>query len=845
MPESSEPVQALGAKVLNTPEAQLRGTGVKWVIANGVKIDARLNQLQAEIDSLPAYEGKSQRQERNHLLMVRANLVSSLQNDANTRSQLWKEISELPNEPLRKGEQNLHDLALVVAKFSMGAPLTEEEMKMKANGMPIIQNAQLVQMKLALQNRDPAREDGNKAVSPSFMRLIAGKLPTLEAVIESNQALLEGTPGVAEEGAVPPKLSEAPSKEEIIAERKAVGEEYDKASQQTQPTQQTQGASAQPSPSMPTWKVAWKRGRTTGTSQVSAPNIQQAKMEALKQLKAENVPGQISIGLAEQAEQQDLFPSEQQPLINRAKELARRGSPISVNRYQRRLKGNTPEEKLADAKQRLTSFAIGMKSKYGQTVRFNEDKKSKKPFTATPMEDGSVEITINPDYFVRNDPEFNNRSMAEEIFHAADIIASNLEADKAGRTDKRAYWMERRSGLYNKLRDIGRTNETVARAILSSASLYADLENKEGGLSVDDTIGMLDQDQSFNDAAFMSELLRQLNSVRTTEGVVEIKRAERDTKSGKYNSLKEAIGFVTNYLKQVYRAIRGIRDGLKDNPEVAQELDATLQSIRDVLDEKDTEEPPLDSGLVKKLKDRGLTTAEINKMTPEEAQNRANAPIQGPVEGLNPERLKNQKSNNVRGTKYGGVKFDYIVVPRGKLNNMAGTELQPRNRSGDQDYTKEALDRANELDPTKLLQGNELDTGAPTVIASGDNPYGISQDGFDIIAGHGRNESIGIAPDERRQAYIDEMRRMYPELNDEINSILESGEMPVLVRKINWDESLINDIVDAFEKLSANMEGHSQTEERGRPPPEPKDLEDMIEVVTDLVKRSKRERSLD
>jgi hypothetical protein len=788
MPEGSEPMQALGAKALNTPEAQLRGTGVKWVIANGIKIDARLNQLQAEIDSLPASEGRDLRQERNHLLMMRASLVGSLQNDANIRSQLWKEISELPNEPLRKGEQNLHDLALVVAKFSMGAPLTEEEMKMKANGMPIIQNAQLVQMKLALQNRDPAREDGNRAVSPSFMRLIAGKLPTLEAVIESNQALLEGTSGVAEEGAVPPKLSEAPSNEEIIAERKAVGEAYDKAMQPTQtPSEPTQ--TAQPSPSMPTWNVAWKRGKASGTSRVSAPTSGQAKLEALKQLKAENLPGQISIGPAEQAEQQDLIPSEQQPLINRAKELARRGSPLSINRYLRRLKGNTPEERLADAKQRLTSFAIGMKSKYGQKVSFDEDRSLsfRMPFLTEQSEDGSVTIKINPDYFIRSDPELNNRMLAEEIFHAADIIASNLEAEKAGRTDKKTYWKERRSGLYNKLRDIGRTNEVVAKAILSSASLYADLENKEGGLSVDDTIGVIDQDQNFNDAAFMSELLRQLNSVRTTEGLVEIRRAVSDTKSRKYSSLKEAISFVTNYLKQVYRAVRGIRDGLKDNPEVAQELDATLQSIRDVLDEKDTEEPPLDSGLVKKLKDRGLTTAEINKLTPEEAQNRANAPIQGAPAGLNPERLKNQKSNNVRGTKYGGVKFDYIVVPRGKLNNMAGTELQPRNRSGDPDYTREALERANELDPNKLLQGNELDTGAPTVIASADNPYGISQDGFDIIAGHGRNESIGIAPDERRQAYIDEMRRMYPELNDEINAILESGEMPVLVRKINWD----------------------------------------------------------
>lgn len=796
MPESAEPAQALGAKVLNTPESQLRGTGVKWVIANGIKIDARINQLQAEIDSLPPSEGKSQRQERNHLLMMRANLVSALQNDANTRSQLWKEISELPNEPLRKGEQNLHDLALVVAKFSMGAPLTEEEMKMKANGMPIIQNAQLVQMKLALQNRDPAREDGNKAVSPAFMRLIAGKLPTLEAVIESNQALLEGTPGVADEGAVPPKLSEAPSKEQIIAERKAVGEEYDKANQPTRAPSETT-KTAQPSPSMPTWNVAWKRGKASGTSQVSAPTSGQAKLEALKQLKAENLPGQISIGPAEQAEQQDLIPSEQQPLINRAKELARRGSPISVNRYLRRLKGNTPEEKLADAKQRLTAFAMGMKSKYGQTVRFSENKSLTMPIFANQSEDGNVTININPDFFLKNDPEHNNRSFAEEIFHAADFIASNLEAEKAGRTDKHTFWRERRSSLYSKLKEIGKTNEDVAKAIIYSASLYVDegplrgklfdKEGQNGGLSVEDTIGLIDAEQSFNDAAFMAELLRQLNSPRTTEGRVEFGRARNDAKRGKYASLKEAISVVTNYLKQVYRAIKGIRDGLKDNPEVAQELDATLQSIRDVLNEKDTEEPPLDSGLVKKLKDRGLTTAEINKMTPEEAQNRANTPIQGPAQGLDPERLKNQKSNNVRGTKYGGVKFDYVVVPRGKLNNMAGTELQPRNRSGDPDYTKEALERANELDPNKLLQGNELDTGAPTVIASGDNPYSINKDGFDIIAGHGRNESIGLAPDERRQAYIDEMRRMYPELNDEINAILESGEMPVLVRKINWD----------------------------------------------------------
>ena len=766
-PNTPTSAPVLSAKAISTPENQLRGSGVKWAIVNGMALDMRITKIQSQIDALPETEGKALRQERNHLLTMRSGLVGSIQNDANVRTKLWQEISQLPNEPLRKGEQSLHEIALIAAKLSMGAPLTEEEQKVKANGMAIIQNI-----------------DGGMTISPSFMRMLGGKLPTLELMAASNQSLLEETETPAPEGAVPPKLEEAPSRADIAKERAAIGEAF---APDPEEVEQEQPSATGPSPSIPSWNVAWKRGKTSGTTQVSAESAAVAKVNVARQLRAEGLPGAISIGPAEQVEQQEMFPQDQKPLLNSAAKLAQRESPIGVNRYLRKLKGKNPEEKLADAKKRLTSFAMGMKSLYGQTVRFKEDTTTATPFETLLSDSGDISITINPIFFKKNDPEHNNRAIAEEIFHAADFIASNIEADKAGRTDKGAFYTERRSALYSKLREIGRTNEAVGRAILASASLYADLNNKEGGLTVDDTIGLLLKDnQGKNDAAFMSELLRQLNDIKRTEAVVEIMRAKDDARAGRVSSLKGAIDAVKAYLKGIYRAIFKLRAGLESNPEVAAELDATLQSIKDVLDEKDTEAPPIDRVVAKKLKDRGLTDAEINKMTPEEAEARSNTELAPAAEAGNPERLKNLTSNNVRGTKYGAVKYDIEIVPQSKINSMAGTELQPRNRTGDAIYEGEATTRANNLNPNKLLSGNELDTGMPTVIAAEDNPYGINKSGFDTIAGHGRNQSIGIAPNERKQAYIDEMRSMYPELSAKIDEILESGEMPVAVRKINW-----------------------------------------------------------
>jgi hypothetical protein len=62
------------------------------------------------------------------------------------------------------------------------------------------------------------------------------------------------------------------------------------------------------------------------------------------------------------------------------------------------------------------------------------------------------------------------------------------------------------------------------------------------------------------------------------------------------------------------------------------------------------------------------------------------------------------------------------------------------------------------------------------------------------------------------------------------------------LRKVNWDEILVADIVAAYEDLSAYIEGHTHTEERAGAPPEPADLEAMIVHIRDLIKRARSDR---
>jgi hypothetical protein len=62
------------------------------------------------------------------------------------------------------------------------------------------------------------------------------------------------------------------------------------------------------------------------------------------------------------------------------------------------------------------------------------------------------------------------------------------------------------------------------------------------------------------------------------------------------------------------------------------------------------------------------------------------------------------------------------------------------------------------------------------------------------------------------------------------------------LRKVAWDNSLVDEMVDMYEKLSSYIEGHSHTDEAMGAPPEIKDLELSITNVEALVKRARIER---
>ena len=62
------------------------------------------------------------------------------------------------------------------------------------------------------------------------------------------------------------------------------------------------------------------------------------------------------------------------------------------------------------------------------------------------------------------------------------------------------------------------------------------------------------------------------------------------------------------------------------------------------------------------------------------------------------------------------------------------------------------------------------------------------------------------------------------------------------LKKIDWNEGLVAEIVETYEQLSAYIEPHSHTEEKSGAPPEPKDLESMIARVDGLIRRAKGEK---
>lgn len=62
------------------------------------------------------------------------------------------------------------------------------------------------------------------------------------------------------------------------------------------------------------------------------------------------------------------------------------------------------------------------------------------------------------------------------------------------------------------------------------------------------------------------------------------------------------------------------------------------------------------------------------------------------------------------------------------------------------------------------------------------------------------------------------------------------------LKKIAWDESKVDGLVDVYKDLSGYIDAHSHTDEAMGAPPEPKDLETRIGLVERLISGIKAQR---
>ena len=771
-PQAAENEQfSLAAKEPFSIQNELRGTGVQWAIMVGQKIDADLSRLNSSIgQETDPTQGKILRLKRNDLLLQRYNLIQAMQADAGLRFNLQQEIGQLPAEPMSKGEMGIQQAALAVAKFSIGAPLTDVETKGKVGGTKLFQQT----------------EDGKTIVSPAFMRFLGGKAKNLESIVASNQNLLdENAP--AQLGQEPPKLDEVAPADEIRAQKEELAR-----SQMASPEAQTPAERAPKTTT--TWAVEYKKGKAGGTFTIEAENEDRARMQAIQRLKSEGAKN-YSIGAVRPAEQQDLVGEEPLALLSTNEQQRARVAGVA-NPYMRRLEGKNPKERYLSARNRFQRFAGEVRSIYGIGIGLKEDSNAKTAFRASFNQDGDISLTINPRMFVALDgksPEYTNRAVNEEFRHMADFVAGALKAKEAGRTDYLQFYNEERSRLYRSIFEASKQDGRILEGLMSSASVYMGDKGppmKEGGYTAEEFMQWAEENR-ISDFTLMGELVRQLGQKsRLTESSVEVINAQKG--GGVLASVMQTI---KDYLRSVLRAIQGIRRGLRDaSPEVADELDGLIQSINDVLEMKEPGgrqevQPTLDNATTRRLRDAGLSPEEISRMSPEDARQRLIAP--SPAPSAQAAQTKGLKSTNTRKTEYGVTRYDLEVVPLNSLNDMAGTELQLRSRQGDSAYASKIAEigRDWDKDGAASTDTTELDTGPITVIEAKDNPYAVSQQGFDIVAGHGRKGGYEMASDERVADYANRLKVKYPDLAGKVDEIIASGQKPVLVRKIDWNNT--------------------------------------------------------
>lgn len=130
------------------------------------------------------------------------------------------------------------------------------------------------------------------------------------------------------------------------------------------------------------------------------------------------------------------------------------------------------------------------------------------------------------------------------------------------------------------------------------------------------------------------------------------------------------------------------------------------------------------------------------------------------------------------------------IVDLSELQDMEGTEIQPRQRKQRAGYDQEVERIAMNLNPEQLMPGTATGDGAPVVLKASSNPYRTSASNlFDIISGHGRTKALRTAYEkypERASAYRETLLQKFPQFRQQILS----ANMPAVVTEMHLGESV-------------------------------------------------------
>lgn len=130
------------------------------------------------------------------------------------------------------------------------------------------------------------------------------------------------------------------------------------------------------------------------------------------------------------------------------------------------------------------------------------------------------------------------------------------------------------------------------------------------------------------------------------------------------------------------------------------------------------------------------------------------------------------------------------IVDLSELQDMEGTEIQPRQRKQRAGYDQEVERIAMNLNPEQLMPGTATGDGAPVVLRASSNPYRTAASKlFDIISGHGRTKALRTAYEkypEKANAYRETLLQKFPQFRQQIMS----ARMPAVVTEMHLGESV-------------------------------------------------------